>query len=374
MRKRKVTALLMGTLIAVSAFAGCGNGDSSSGMNIVSKAESKASSATEDDNSSKVESKTSVAGNTEPGGSGAEEVIQLNLGGCQQPDHITSLGADEFAARVKEATNGEVEIVCYHAETLGTNSELAAGCAAGTVDIYFSAMSQYGTYCPQETVLDAFFMFKDWDHMQRYMETEDYANIVSAVENATTTHVLGSIYYGTRNLYTAKKEIRSVDDMKGLKLRVPNEPMPVACVEAMGASSTPINYGEVYMALQNGTVDGGEGAPSSLVAMNFYEVSQYLSMTAHQVQALTFFMSDAAKNRLTEEQYETIKTICEEVSAEYSEKAVEEEKQNIDFLKKNMTVIEDVGTDSFVDACKNVWIENEEAWGKGVWEKIQELR
>ena len=72
MRKRKVTALLMGTLIAVSAFAGCGNGDSSSGMNIVSKAESKASSATEDDNSSKVESKTSVAGNTEPGGSGAE--------------------------------------------------------------------------------------------------------------------------------------------------------------------------------------------------------------------------------------------------------------------------------------------------------------
>lgn len=361
MKGRKLTALLISISMAVSILSGCGNNSQSTDTSQQPEQSGTEASAEAEPESGPQESEPAA-------------VIQLNLGGCQQPDHITSLGADELAARVKEATNGAVEIVCYHAETLGTNSELAAGCAAGTVDIYFSAISQYGTYCPQETVLDAFFMFKDWDHMQRYMETEDYGKIVSAVEDATTTHVLGSIYYGTRNLYSAKKEIHSVDDMKGLKLRVPNEPMPVACVEAMGASATPINYGEVYMALQNGTVDGGEGAPSSLVAMNFYEVSKYLAMTAHQVQTLTFFMSDNAKNRLTDEQYEIVKSVCEEVCDEYSAKAVEEEKQNIEFLREHMTVIDDVDTDSFVNACKKVWAENESAWGEGVWEKIQELR
>lgn len=304
------------------------------------------------------------------------ETINLQLGACQQPEHNTSIAADEFAKRVEEATNGEVTITCYHAETLGTNSELAAGCAAGTVDIYFSALGQYGTYCPQQTVLDAFFMFKDWDHLKKYMESDGYANIISQVEAATTTHVLGSIYYATRCIYTVDKPVHSVSDMAGLKIRVPNEPMPVACIEAMGASATPVNYGEVYMALQNGTVEGGEGGPSSLISMNFNEVSNYLTLDNHQVQTLTFFMSDAAKNKLTDEQYETIKTICEEVCEEYSEIGYQQEQEDIKTLGDTMEIIEDVDTDSFVESCKTVWDEQVESgnWDEGVWEDIQTYR
>ena len=304
------------------------------------------------------------------------DTINLQLGACQQPEHNTSLAADEFAKRVEEATNGEVTITCYHAETLGTNSELAAGCAAGTVDIYFSALGQYGTYCPQQTVLDAFFMFKDWEHLKRYMESDGYAKIISQVEEATTTHVLGSIYYATRDIYTTKTPVHTVADMKDLKLRVPNEPMPVACIEAMGASPTPINYGEVYMALSNGTVEGGEGGPSSLISMHFNEVSSYLTLDNHQVQTLTFFMSDNAKNKLSEEQYETIKTICEEVCAEYSEIGYQQEQADIETLRETMEIIEDPDVDSFVEACKTVWDAQVEsgAWEEGVWEDIQTYR
>lgn len=366
MKRRNLAVICLSAVIAVSLMAGCG------GSNSGDEANPSTDNTTEEE-AKAVDGAESTKDETDSKESGGA-VINLELGACQQPDHISSKAADEFAARVKEATDGAVNVTCYHAETLGNNSELAAGCAAGTVDIYFSAISQYGTYCPQETVLDAFFMFKDWDHLQRYMKTDKYADIISAVEKATTTHVLGSMYYATRDIYTKGKPVATVDDLKGLKLRVPNEPMPVACIEAMGASATPVNYSEVYMALQNGTVDGGEGGPSSLIAMKFYEVADQMTLTNHQVQTLTFFMSDKAKKELTEEQYETVNTICQEVCEEYSAMAVEQEQKDIKTLKEYMTINESPELDSFVEACQGVWKEQESAWGKGVWEDIQSIR
>lgn len=366
MKRRKLAAMCLTVVMVASFVAGCGGAGSAPESNSLTDG-----TATEDSKAADEAGSTKGAENSKET---EGEVVNLELGACQQPDHISSKAADELAARVKEATDGAVNITCYHAETLGNNSELAAGCAAGTVDIYFSAMSQYGTYCPQETVLDAFFMFKDWDHLQRYMETDNYEGIISAVEKATTTHVLGSMYYATRGIYTKGKQVNTVDDLKGLKLRVPNEPMPVACIEAMGASATPVNYSEVYMALQNGTVDGGEGGPSSLIAMKFYEVADQMTLTNHQVQTLTFFMSDKARNELTEEQYEIVNSICQEVCEEYSAIAVEQEQKDIETLKEYMTITENPEPDSFVEACQGVWKEQEGAWGKGIWEDIQSIR
>ncbi len=355
---KKLLVLVMCVLLCVSAFACSAQQKEPATVTEAAPAE-EATTAEEP-----VEEKTEET---------PVETITLNLGACQQLEHISSKAADEFARRVYEATDGAVEIICHHAETLGVNSELAAGCAAGTVDIYFSAISQYGTYCPQETMLDAFFMFSGWDHLKRYMATEEYANLIAAVEEATTTHVLGSMYYATRNFLSKGKPIETVDDLKGMKFRVPNEPMPVACMTALGASATPVAYGECYMAMQNGTVDALENGPSSVVSMNFYEVADYYSLTAHQIQTLTYFMSDNAKNKLSEEQFALIKQICQEVSEEYSEKAVEQENADLDFLRENLTVV-DVDTAPFAEICQTVWAEYASVWGEGAWEAVQDLR
>lgn len=297
--------------------------------------------------------------------------VTIKMDNGLQPEAILNKCAEEVCARVAERSDGNITIVNYPADQLGNGGERAAAFVAGDLDITFNASSAFDSYNPKGTVLNAFFMFKDWDHYVKMTESPIYDDIISALEESINGHYLGYVYYATRNTISTR-EIKSVEDMAGLKFRVPNEPMPIEAVTAIGAAATPMPISEVYTSLQNGTVEATENGAMELTTRAFEEVAPYFAYTRHQIQTFNWLMSNNCYDRLTPAQYELIQEVITEVADEYNQISQDAEKEKEEYLKSKITVNE-VDTAAFMEAVESTYDSHDDDWGDGTWEAIRAL-
>lgn len=300
------------------------------------------------------------------------DAVTLRLGHTQSTEHLINESAEKFAALVAEKTNGAVQIDVYPAETLGTNTELAEACSEGDVDFYISATGQYTSRYAPFTIVEAFYMFRDSDHMFKFYESDEHQKLVDGLAEACNVHILADLYYGARQMTTAGKALHTADDLNGMKMRAANEPLPIAAFTQLGASPTPVAYNETYLALQQHTVDGQENPPASISAMKFYEVQDYMNLTYHQFQMLSIFMSDAAMSKLSQEQIDTIYACAAEVAAEHNPKALEQEKGYIEEIGKNCELVEP-DIESFREKIAPMYDQFKDQWIDGMYEAIQAM-
>lgn len=301
------------------------------------------------------------------------ETITLRLGHTQSTEHLVNETAEKFAAMVEEKTNGGIKISVYPSETLGTNKELADACSNGDVDFYISATGQYTARYQPFTIVEAFYMFRDQNHLFKFYESAPYQKLVDGLAETCDVHVLSAIYYGARQMTTSKKALKMPQDLAGLKMRAANEPLPIAAFETLGATPTPIAYNETYLALQQGVADGQENPPASIFAMKFYEVQDYLNLTYHQYQMLSIFMSDACKQKLSEEQVKILYECAKAVSAEHNTKAVEQEQGYIDQIGANCEVVES-DRKAFAEAIAPMYDKFKDIWLEGMYDEIQAIQ
>ncbi len=280
---------------------------------------------------------------------------------------------DIIVEKVAEATDGTVIIDSYPNNVLGSAAECLTMLQNGDIDISMQALSVFDDYNPKQGVMSAFFMFDNWDHYQRFTATDTYRDLIAETEEICGVNYICDLYYCTRQLLTTK-EITDLDSLHGMKIRVPDQAMPIAFISALGAAPTPMGISDVYNALQNGTVDGTEGGPAELITRAFDEVTGYITFTNHQVQTNCFWMSDEAKDKLTDDQYDAVVEVFTEVCEEYNGKQVDEEQEAIDTLESELVVC-DVDIAPFKEACESVWQEYEDdgTWDPGVWEEIRAL-
>ena len=126
---------------------------------------------------------------------------------------------------------------------------------------------------------------RDFDHWKAYRDSKLFRDIAKGYEDKTKHKVIAILYYGQRHL-TANKEIKKPEDMKGMKLRVPPAPLFLMFTKSVGANATPIAFAEVYLALQQGTVDGQENPLPTIMAKKFYEVQSHIMLTGHVTESL----------------------------------------------------------------------------------------
>lgn len=300
------------------------------------------------------------------------ETITMRLGHTQSTEHLINESAEKFAALVEEKTGGAVKIDVYPQETLGTNTELAEACSEGDVDFYISATGQYTSRYAPFTIVEAFYMFRDSDHMFKFYESDEYQKLVDGLAETCNVHILAELYYGARQMTTSGKPLNTADDLNGMKMRAANEPLPIAAFTQLGASPTPIAYNETYLALQQHTVDGQENPPASISAMKFYEVQDYMNLTNHQFQMLSIFMSDAAMSKLSEDQVNIIRECAEEVAAEHNPKALEQEQGYIDEIGQHCELVEP-DIESFREKIAPMYDQFKDQWIDGMYEAIQAM-
>lgn len=268
----------------------------------------------------------------------------------------------KFAEKVNAATDGAVSIEVYPGSVLGTSLEMLQSTQLGALDIVVvqpAACADLGV--KQMGVLSLPYLFENYDHYYRVLTGEIGQKLLDAVTEANIG-LVGFGYYpdGARHYFTTEKggAIRSVEDIKGKKLRIQSYAIDQKMAEALGFAATPVSISELYSSLQSGVVDGAEQPLSTLLSNKYYEVCKYVTLDAHSYNIPTLLFSANTWNRCSDELKAVMHTAWDECLVEMRPEIEGYQLELINTFKGNgMEVIEVTDGQAWADAMKPVYDE-----------------
>ena len=292
----------------------------------------------------------------------------FKLGHIADPENPYAKGAEKFAQLVKEKTGGKVEVQVFPSSQLGNQRDLVEGTQFGTIDFTMTSTAVLGNFLPQAAVFDLPFIFRDVQHAYKALDTVG----MEIAQKLQGMKLLAYYENGVRHMTNSKRPIRKPEDMKGLKIRVMEQPIYIEMIKALGGNPTPMAFGELFTALQQGVVDGQENPAAHIYTARFFEVQKYISLTAHTYSAEPMLVSLAAWNKLPKDLQEKIQSaanesrdwqrdLCRQLEEGYWTKIQESGKSEIN---------RDVDKKAFADATRGVWAMFEKKVGKENIEKI----
>ena len=229
----------------------------------------------------------------------------LRLGHVWPDSEIHAVAAKKFAEDVSAATNGEVRIEIHGNSTLGSDRELLEGIKFASNDIWVGGAGVLSTASETARIFTLPFMIRDVDHYNAVFDGPVGAKITDSIREQSGYEVVAYWLRGPRWL-TTKVPIEKPEDLSGLKIRVPDSPVTVQSWNQLGASATPMNFGEVFNALQQGVIDGQENPLSLILSSKFSEVVKYLVRTEHAYEPIVVVMDAGRLAGMPEEQRKAI--------------------------------------------------------------------
>jgi len=228
-------------------------------------------------------------------------VTTLKLGHALDTGHVVHKGMVHMAERLAFYSDGKMKMEIYPSGQLGSERELVELLQIGSLAMTKVSSSPLESFVPEMKVFSLPYVFRDQAHFKKVLASEIGKSLLLAPEKV---RLRGMGYYdaGSRSFYTTDRAIKSPADLKGLKIRVQKSETSVQMIAAMGGAATPISWGELYTALQQGVVDGAENNPPSLYLSRQYEVSKYYSLDEHTYVPDVLLMSLHIWNGLTPEQ------------------------------------------------------------------------
>lgn len=301
-----------------------------------------------------------VAAVTFPGLASAQTKLKwAHVYEVAEPYHTEALWA---ADEIKKRTNGRYEVQVFPASQLGNENQINEALGLGTVDMIYTGVAFAGSIHKPIAITNAPFVLRDYDHWKKYRDSKLFRDISKGYEDKTKHKVVTLTYYGQRHV-TANKEIKKPEDMKGMKLRVPPAPLFLMFTKSVGANATPIAFAEVYLALQQGTVDGQENPLPTIMAKKFYEVQSHIMLTGHITESLLSIVGSHVWAKLSDEDKKTFQEVLSQASAKASDAiSVSEQKLADEFRKLGKTVVQ-VDRDAFRKAA--IPLHNDPAAGGG---------
>jgi len=263
-----------------------------------------------------------------------------------EPYHTESVWA---AAEIKKRSNGKFDIQVFPASSLGKETDINQGMLLGTVDMIISGPSFAARSYPRLGIAYYPFIFRDGDHLLAYSKSDVFKEMIDGFRAKTGIQITAYTYYGARHT-SSKTAFTDCAGMKGLKIRVPDVPAYRATPEACGANPTPIAFAEVYLALQNGTVDAQENPLTTIEAKKFYEVQKHIMLTGHIVDGLTTQIAPHVWNTLSDAEKKMFTEVTLEAAARATAQIKKREAELVDEFKKKGLGIHEVNRQSFVDA------------------------
>jgi tripartite ATP-independent transporter DctP family solute receptor len=263
-----------------------------------------------------------------------------------EPFHTESVWAAE---EIKKRSNGKFDIQVFPASTLGKETDINQGLTLGTVDMIISGPSFAARTYPRFGIAYYPFIFRDGDHLIAYSKSPVFQEMVNEFRTRTGIQVTAYTYYGARHT-SAQKAFTNCAGMKGIKIRVPDVPAYRATPEACGANPTPIAFAEVYLALQNGTVEAQENPLTTIEAKKFFEVQKAIMLTGHIVDGLTTQIAPHIWNKLSDAEKKIFTDVTQEAAVRASGKVKAREAELVDEFKKKGLQVVQVDRKSFQDA------------------------
>ena len=263
---------------------------------------------------------------------------ELKWGSVHTEDHLATQMMMKAIDEINANAEG-IHVTGFPNSVLGGSQDLVEGVQEGIVDIITEGPAQFAAWIPKAAQVEAPYLWKDVDHMLKALNGE-YKDKLNELFDTINVKILGTFYYGTRQL-TVNKEVHTLDDLKGMKIRVPQADLYVKMIESWNAAATPMALNELYLALQTGTVDGQENPLTTYEAQKFYETNaKYIILTNHIICPNMMFMNGDVWNSLSEHDQEVVSTAIANAIEWQGQQQLEAEAKLADELTaKGCTVI-----------------------------------
>lgn len=275
---------------------------------------------------------------------GDVEPTVLRLAENHPDDYPTAIGDKEFARLVEEKTEGRYVVEVYAGGQLGEESEVLEQVQLGTIELARVNAIPLTQFSQEIGVLSMPYLFDDEEAKWKKLNGEVGQDLLGTLEGS---NLVGLAFYdsGERSFYNSKHPIEKPENMAGLKIRVQNSELAIDIVEALGASATPMEYGEVYSALQTGVIDGAENNFPSYYTSNHYNVSKYFTVNGYQGTPEVLLASESFWNDLSEEDKELFREAAlesVEVQREAWAELTEESKEAVVEAGSELIEVDDI--------------------------------
>lgn len=294
--------ILFSILAGVVVLAACGGGGSGGGSSEETSGEASSEATT--------------------------ETIVLKLGhvGPVDEEHPWERYAKIFAERVAEATDGQVKVETYPASQLGADREMLEGMQQGVVDMGLIGTIAMGNFVPEYQVWDLPYIFPTDQEKKDEIVHGAIGEELAGYARDRGFEIIAYWHHSNRALSNSVRPVKSIDDMKGLKLRTVENPASLDWFAEIGTTPTPMAFNELYTALQQGVVDGQDNGPALTFGSKLYEVQPYFTYTDHIYSVLAFVVSKKVWDSLPEAIQTTLRDLAREVGEEQTEYSLEMEK------------------------------------------------
>lgn len=302
------------------------------------------------------------------------KTITLKLAHAGSKEHPYHVGALKFKELVEKNSGGRITIQIYSDAQLGSEREIAEGVKNGTIEIGLAAADgAIPNWVPEMQVFAIPYLIRDRAHAYKVLDGDIGKELASKLE-AKGFKLLAYWEVGIRHFTNNKKPVKVPSDLAGMKIRVQESKVWIEFIKALKAIPTPIPFGELYTALQQGVVDGQENPITTIVAMKFYEVQKYVTLDGHTYSPAVFIMNPAVFAKLPEDLQKVIVQAAVE-SRDYQRKWVQDkEKEGIAFLKEKGIVVTEPDRAAFESATKDVANVLVDVVGKDLVERIKAVK
>jgi len=290
------------------------------------------------------------------GAASAQASRQFSFAYDQPTTTAYGIAGNIFDAKLKELSGGKLSINQFPGGQLGQEPQMLQKVRSGDIDFVVTSTANASTVAPQAGVFSLHFLFRDQAHLQKALADPAIAAEFRALikDQVQGAQVLGLLTMGLRNMYS-KQEVKSIDDIKGKKVRVQATKTEDTHFPAYGAQTVHMPFGEVYTSLQTGVVNVAENGINVYLANKHYEVAPVLSITEHEANNNCLWVSDKTWNSLTPEQQRCVQAAADEVSRTEPAMALKLEKDSETKLKSmGVKVVENVDKSGFMKAASPV--------------------
>jgi tripartite ATP-independent transporter DctP family solute receptor len=279
-------------------------------------------------------------------------------------------------AAFSEKSGGTLTVEVYPASQLGNAISQIEAVSLGSQDMFHGSGTWVATYVEDRGVAGMFFVFQNAKHFNNYVESDLMKDVENQFLNKLGVRIISNNWRVVPRCMASKKEIRTVDDMKGVKFRVPDIKAYLDSVTALGSSPTQVAYGETYLALMQGVVDACEGPFDNLYTMKFYEAAKNVIMTEHIHDNYVVMINERRFNSLSPNQQKALVEASNEAGVFFNAEVTALIDTYTKLMKDNGGNFIEVDKAPFTEAvgAKIKELEANGAWKKGLFDAIQALK
>jgi TRAP-type transport system periplasmic protein len=278
-----------------------------------------------------------------------------------------------FKDSLEKSAPGEFDVQINLNASLFKQGTEPAAMARGNLELTSISAFDIAKLVPEFSVFTAGYIVRDPDHQQKVFNGPIGAEMFKVVSEKMDITPLSTVYLGTRQVNLREpRNVKTPADLKGVKLRMPGSKEWLFLGEALGATPTPLAFGEVYLGLKTGTIDGQDNPLPSVRAAKFYEVTKQIVMTSHLVDGIFIAISNKAWNAMSPAQKQKVKAAADAASSYNNENRIKEEGQLVEFFKKEGLQVTTPDVDAFRKSVQATYQNSEYAkvWSKGLLERI----